>query len=464
MSMNKFMHPRNIYRQRPDFRALVKQYPELTAVTTVDLNGKLKLDYKDRKALQLLTSCLLKRDYGLQVDLPPDKLVPTLPLRLNYILWLEDLEEALGWKNRAEVRGLDIGCGASCIYPLLGVVHSKRRWRMVGLELLEDSVLVARANVERNGLQACIEVVQQKSEDGSVLKQFMEGRENFDFCMCNPPFFDDDEGTTHKDRTDQRKEPPNAVTGSDKELRIDGGELRFLERIIDESLELKERITVYTSMIGHKKNFEEILRIMKRRSISNVTTTRFCQGNTTRWGVAWSFSSAAILSNVPDRFEQESSGRKSVGKPLEGKIFSLEDVGSIDVVQASLLRVLKTLDLQINALSGDTDHMWELIALDNTWSHQRRKRREAHRKLSPGSENRNNQERELETSSNSDGTPSKKLKSDQRDCEPVLKAVLCLKRKDDGYYLALSYLSGIAGKDALNQILQFVKNNIRNTR
>ncbi|XP_001660022.2 methyltransferase-like protein 16 homolog [Aedes aegypti] len=460
MSMNKFMHPRNIYRQKPDFKALVKQCPELTAVTTVDLNGRLKLDYKDKKALQLLTTCLLKRDFGLQIDLPPDKLVPTLPLRLNYILWLEDLEDALGWKSRPEVRGLDIGCGASCIYPLLGVVHSKHRWRMVGLELLEDSVMAARKNVEGNSLQEYIDVVQQESEDGSILKDFMGEKERFDFCMCNPPFFDDHDGAVHENRTSQRKEPPNASTGSDKELRIEGGELRFLERIIDESLELKERITVYTSMIGHKKNFEEILRIMKRRSISNVTTTRFCQGNTTRWGIAWSFSSAALLANVPDRFEQESSNRKSVGKPLEGKILSLEDVENFDSAQTNLLSVLKSLDLQINPLKGETEHMWELVAQDNTWSHQRRKRREAKRKLSPGSENRNNQERELDGASNSDGTPSKKLKSEQSCCEPVLKAVLCLKSKEGGYYLGLSYLSGIAGKDALNQILQFVKNNI----
>lgn len=421
------------------------------------MNGKLKLDYKDKKALQLLTSCLLKRDFGLQVDLPPDKLIPVLPLRLNYILWLEDMENALGWKSQTIVKGLDIGCGASCIYPLLGVVHSKHRWRMVGLELMEDSVQWAGRNVEKNGLKDNIEVVQQKSNDGSILKHFMSGRESFDFCMCNPPFFNDD-AVSHENRTSRRKEPSNAATGSDKELRTEGGELCFLEQIIDESLELKERITVYTSMIGHKKNFEEIIRVMKRRSISNVTTTRFCQGNTTRWAVAWSFSSAAILSNVPDRFEQETASRKVIGKPLGGRFLALDDVETVIEAETKLLAVLESLEVQMNPLEGNTDRMWELVAQENTWSHQRRRRREAQRKLSPGSENRNNVVRELE------GTPSKRLKAEQQQCEPVLKAVLCLKTKEDGYYLGLSYLSGIAGKDALNQILQFVKNNIRSLR
>ncbi|XP_065080257.1 U6 small nuclear RNA (adenine-(43)-N(6))-methyltransferase [Ochlerotatus camptorhynchus] len=459
MSMNKFMHPRNIYRQKPDFQVLVKQYPEMNQVATVDLNGRIKLDYKDRKALQLLTACLLKRDFGLELDLPPDKLVPTLPLRLNYILWLEDLEEAFGWKNRSEVRGLDIGCGASCIYPLLGVSHSKHRWKMIGLELLEDSVEFARRNVERNGLAEYIEVVQQKKFCENILTGFMEGQEELDFCMCNPPFYED-EISESENRTSRRKEPSNAATGCDQELRIEGGELRFVERIIDESLKLKERISIYTSMIGHKRNFEEILRIMKSRSINNITTTRFCQGNTTRWGIAWSFSSATLLAKVPDRFEQESSKRKAPGKPLDGRILSLDDVPSLDVARSKLLAVLSQLDLELKPLV-DAECMWELSAQENSWSHQRRRRRGAQRKPSPGSENRTNEERENGASPSTEGTPSKRLKADNSHTEPVLKSVLALKSREDGYYLALSYLSGIAGKDALNQILQFVKNNIQ---
>lgn len=69
-------------------------------------NGKVHIDFKDELALRTLTLCLLKRDFDLTVELPPEQLVPTLPLRLNYILWIEDILNAF---ELSDVIGLDIG-------------------------------------------------------------------------------------------------------------------------------------------------------------------------------------------------------------------------------------------------------------------------------------------------------------------------------------------------------------------
>lgn len=66
----------------------------------------MNIDFKDEAALKTLTKCLLKQDFNLTVDLPPKQLVPTLPLRLNYILWIEDIIETL---KMSDVIGLDIG-------------------------------------------------------------------------------------------------------------------------------------------------------------------------------------------------------------------------------------------------------------------------------------------------------------------------------------------------------------------
>ncbi|KAL1404071.1 hypothetical protein pipiens_019079 [Culex pipiens pipiens] len=427
MSMSKFMHPRNIYRQKPDFNALVKQFPELREVTTVDLNGRVKLDFKNREALQLLTRVLLRRDFGLEVELPAGKLVPTLPLRLNYVLWLEDVEEALGWRrNRVE-------------------------WKMVGLEKVRDSVESARGNVERNGLTGDVRVVEQKEGEETVIRGFLDGDgvgERFDFCMCNPPFYEQDQEV--ENRTGHRPEPSAVSTGSMDELRTEGGELRFVEKIIDESLELKERITVYSSMLGHKRNYDQILRILKGRGVSNFTTTRFCQGNTTRWGVAWSFSSEALLYKVPDATQQGSNtSKKSPSKPLQGKILTSNQAPTLAEAKSHLLSALTPLALQLQPLEGESDSesLWKLVAQDNTWSHQRRKRREAKRVVTVESSG------EL---ASEQGTPSKRCRT-----EPVLSAAVSLKSCDGGWTLALSYLGGIAGKDGVNQILQYVKNKLK---
>lgn len=49
---------------------------------------------------------LLKEYYDLNVDFAPGSLVPTLALRLNYILWIEDLLEPL---KLDQIKGIDIG-------------------------------------------------------------------------------------------------------------------------------------------------------------------------------------------------------------------------------------------------------------------------------------------------------------------------------------------------------------------
>ena len=81
MALNKFMHPRNPYRQPPDFKCLAVEYPEFRRVARQDTAGKVKLDWSDPAAVRALTICLLARDFRLQVELPPDCLVPTLPSR-----------------------------------------------------------------------------------------------------------------------------------------------------------------------------------------------------------------------------------------------------------------------------------------------------------------------------------------------------------------------------------------------
>lgn len=51
----------------------------------------------------------MKHDFNLEVKIPANKLVPTLPLRLNYILWIEDLMKHASFHEMKEVIGVDIG-------------------------------------------------------------------------------------------------------------------------------------------------------------------------------------------------------------------------------------------------------------------------------------------------------------------------------------------------------------------
>lgn len=72
------------------------------------LNGKIHFDFKNQEALRLLSTILLKKDFNLDVELPVGKLVPTVPLRLNYLLWIEDLFN-LNYDSTKKIKGIDIG-------------------------------------------------------------------------------------------------------------------------------------------------------------------------------------------------------------------------------------------------------------------------------------------------------------------------------------------------------------------
>lgn len=72
------------------------------------LNGKITFDFKNPDGLRLLTTILLKKDFNLEIDLPANKLIPTIPLRLNYLLWLEDLFN-LNYDSTKKIKGIDIG-------------------------------------------------------------------------------------------------------------------------------------------------------------------------------------------------------------------------------------------------------------------------------------------------------------------------------------------------------------------
>ncbi len=103
------MHPRNKYYKNPaDFGKLGEIYPEFHKYLLPTSSGY-TINFKDPKALRELTISLLHHDFGLKVELPLDRLIPTVTLRLNYIHWIEDLLQMLPQADLCQVTGLDIG-------------------------------------------------------------------------------------------------------------------------------------------------------------------------------------------------------------------------------------------------------------------------------------------------------------------------------------------------------------------
>jgi 23S rRNA (adenine1618-N6)-methyltransferase len=69
-----------------------------------------------------------------------------------------------------------------------------------------------------------------------------------------------------------------------------GGEVEFVIRMINESLQLRDRIQWYTSMLGKLSSVTTLAERLTEHNNKNYAVTEFVQGNKTkRWAVAWSW-------------------------------------------------------------------------------------------------------------------------------------------------------------------------------
>ncbi|XP_002742468.2 RNA N(6)-adenosine-methyltransferase mettl16-like, partial [Saccoglossus kowalevskii] len=242
MALNKFMHPRNRYKnQPPDFAKLAAKYDNFAQHVSVSLSGKVSVDFKNPQALRSLTCTLLKEDFNVEIDVPLDRLVPTLPLRLNYIHWVEDLIRDNGAYRGSHIHGIDIGTGASCIYPLLGARLNE--WHITATETDPVNVFYAKENIEKNNMNDKIKVIESSEDD--IFSQVFEDNERqcYDFSMCNPPFYGSLlEAQGFFSRSEKRPEPKSSSTAAEPECVVEGGEVEFVRKIILDSLKFRERI------------------------------------------------------------------------------------------------------------------------------------------------------------------------------------------------------------------------------
>lgn len=76
-----------------------------------------------------------------------------------------------------------------------------------------------------------------------ILLGVVKGGENFEFCMCNPPFFDSME--------EAGLNPKTSCGGTPEEMVCHGGEQAFITRIIEDSVVLKQNFRYLTSRTHH---------------------------------------------------------------------------------------------------------------------------------------------------------------------------------------------------------------------
>lgn len=354
--------------------------------------------------------------------------------------------------------GVDIGCGASCIYSLL--ISKTKGWKMLGLETNKKNLDTAIDNVKSNNLTDLITCYHQPNKTNifTEIPLCDLNKLDIDFCVCNPPFFSSVEELNYKNRSGKRKAPKNAQTGYGTELVITGGEVMFVKKIIDESLVLRSRIKIYSSMLGRKSSVNLILDYLRANNINNFTTIEFCQGHTTRWGVAWSFlTTSQSLKNIKNVHfygkEEKISNKHSISFIVPNTDFEAAFT-QLKKIFESLKIHLKILEMKENCMTG------EITCYENTWSNQRQQRRkEKRRELKlKNSEMRSDpvtEKNSQDYDNNFDGN-NKRIKMDEK---YLVGGVSLIQKDKNEIVLNMGYLLGTSGKDGVHQILQFIINN-----
>ncbi len=296
------LHPRNRHRGRYDFAQLSQALPTLKdflVANPYDAN-ELTIAFADPAAVMALNAALLKVFYAVESwSVPPGYLCPPIPGRADYVHHVADLlaRDRNGNIQRGpDIRVLDIGVGANCIYPLIG--HREYGWRFVGSDTDAVALAAAQQIVDANaGLAAAIELRLQSSTQ-KIFQGILTPDDRFDFVFCNPPFHASaraaEAGSARKWKNlgkggNPESNPKLNFGGQAAELWCEGGEVGFVCRMVAESAQRRSQVSWFSALVSREENLPEINSALKEVGARRVETIAMAQGQKKSRIVAWHF-------------------------------------------------------------------------------------------------------------------------------------------------------------------------------
>lgn len=294
----KSLHPRNKHNGNYDFKTLIEALPELESFVTLNKYGNETIDFANPDAVRALNKALLKQFYNIGYwELPKTNLCPPIPGRADYLHYIADvLAETNNGKvpTGNQIRVLDIGVGANCIYPIIG--HQQYGWEFVGTEIDKPAKLTAENIINHNPELKEAVFLRLQQNKRNMFKGIIQADEHFDFTICNPPFHNSREEAT---KGTQRKlknlgkategKPVLNFSGQNNELWYEGGELTFITNMIFESVHFQKQCKWFSSLVSKKENLKPLYSVLKRVKATEVKTINMEQGNKVTRILVWRF-------------------------------------------------------------------------------------------------------------------------------------------------------------------------------
>lgn len=293
MATKNKLHSRNQHREGYDFVRLVTDSPELHAFTTCNPLGQTTIDFQDANAVRMLNRALLKTHYNINFwDIPANYLCPPIPGRVDYIHYLADL---LAGSNDQEIprgrniKALDIGTGASLVYPLIG--QSEYGWHFTGADIDPIAIKSAQNICQSNKLKINLK---RQTIPESMFRGVIEPNDTFHITLCNPPFHASIE---QANKSNQRKwrnlgkghSKKLNFGGQNTELWCPGGEMKFIASMIEESTEFAGQCLWFSSLVSKKDNLQSLCKILGKAKVADFKVVDMAQGQKISRFIAWTY-------------------------------------------------------------------------------------------------------------------------------------------------------------------------------
>jgi len=292
------LHPRNKNRERYDLPALMTAIPDLKNYVRPNKFGVQSIDFSNSVAIKLLNKALLHHYYGItDWDFPDENLCPPIPGRADYLHHMADL---LGESNSGtipiggNISCLDVGMGASCIYPIIGV--TEYGWQFIGSDTNPKSLGSAQQIINSNAaLKGKIECRLQENPR-LIFQGILNASDTIDLVLCNPPFHasieEAQKGTRRKIKNlsgKKVKTPALNFGGLYSELVYEGGESKFIQNMIWESRKYAKNCLWFTTLVSKQSNLTRIHKLLEQIEAAEIKEIPMGTGNKTTRIVAWTF-------------------------------------------------------------------------------------------------------------------------------------------------------------------------------
>jgi len=251
-----------------------------------------------KRQVKELNKALLITYYNIQYwDIPDGFLCPPIPGRADYIHHIADL---LGAQNKgklpqgSQIKCLDIGVGANCIYPIIG--NCLYGWSFVGSDINKIAINCAQNIIDKNDSLKGQILLKHQQNTSQIFKNIIAPKEFFDVTICNPPFHESEKealkGTLRKMTNLKKRKVKNAELnfgGKEGELWTDGGERQFVIKTIKESVLFSKNCAWFTTLVSKQSNLDFFYHSLKNYNVVKSKTIAMGQGNKKSRILAWTF-------------------------------------------------------------------------------------------------------------------------------------------------------------------------------